>query len=325
MEPENAYSTKQKVFIYFLRIMKLFTVLSLLLTIVSDCLTMKSASESSLATLDKAFIVMAQAGYILMCVLLILSEFDPKWFQKQVQLLHFWAPRGVGLIWIGVQTIYSTAAVQHTSAEISANTVETIGTVVGWILISIGGFYIVMSFLCLKKLVGIDRADDLEVRLITTGGDEHHDKSNNRSQQRDQKEEDSSKKQPASNRTTSGSSSATANSEDCILAMNLATALGMSVDEARRFFGGKDGAKEAANYAKSNGKKSSSLAYVPPATSNSSVSNNEPTKEPVPQKSAATYTPKEQAPPQEVEGKKKKLDDDDELEARYYASMQQQQ
>lgn len=310
------------IFIWFLRTLKVIAILSLLLNIVAFCLVMKNAIEAhNLDNLDKAFVVLSQSGFSIFSIICIIAEFEPIWFIRFVYLLHYWAGRGGCLIWMGVQTVYSVkqlvAAVKE-NADVDTRSMNIIGQVVGWTLISVGFLYVLMSLLCLRKITGVDKNDELEVSLL--GGTAS--RSSNKTQIT-----------VVSGGGGGGGAAAVpvANAADVVLIANMALALGMTTDEAKRFLGGKDGHKAAEKLLKdrANAAKSQALAQAQPYAANAvvvgtAVATAAATAVPAPAFTTSTYS----QPPtsgggingDDDEPRRKRVDDDDDLEAAYYGA-----
>jgi hypothetical protein len=219
---------KLRYFQFFLRFLKVLSVLTLLLNIAACCMIMKGTAESSEKDLEKAFSFLAQSGFIVICILLVLAEFEPKWFIRVLYLFHYWLGRGFGLLWMGVQCINSgnqaANAITDTAPSISPDTLKVIGQVVGWTLISVGLIYVMMSLLCLRSMLGVDEGADLDVRLLGEG---------------------STDEPPAASLSSSTSYDAAERRDEAELLANAALAMGMSEKELRRKFLGKNGAREA--------------------------------------------------------------------------------
>lgn len=224
---------KLKYFQYFLRFLKVLSVLTLLLNIAACCMIMKGTAESSEKDLEKAFSFLAQAGFIVICILLVLAEFEPQWFIKVLYLFHYWAGRGLGLTWMGVQCMNSgnqaANAITATDPSISASTLRTIGQVVGWTLISVGLVYVMMALLCLRSMLGVDEGADLDVSLLGNTNDADSDASPPK----------------ASSSSSSSKYDAAERQEQAELLANIALAMGSSEKDLRRKFVGKNGARDA--------------------------------------------------------------------------------
>jgi hypothetical protein len=205
-------------FVFFLRFLKVFTIIALLFNVASFIFSIVAGVQATnLSDLDKAFIVLGSTGYIFFNIVLILSEFDVPFLMRFVMGFHYWAGRGLGMVWIGVLTINSAKQLAASFANTAGldgykNAVEIIGQVAGWVLISIGVLYVIMSLLCLRKIVG-DADDDLEDGLLK--GDK------------------------------AAAVASVRNAEDALVIANMAIALGMPVDDCRSMFAGKAGTKSA--------------------------------------------------------------------------------
>lgn len=209
--------------IWFVRVLKGLAVLSLLLNMVAYCISIAFGVQlDELDNLEKAFLVLSNAGYIFFCILLIIAEFEPLWFIKRAYIFHYWFGRGFCHIWMGVVTISTAktlaAAVRHSTDSLSPEFLTTFAQVVGWILISVGALFCIMSVLCIRKITGED--DDLEEKLL-----------------RDSEAE-------------LGRASTAMSATDALLISNMAMCLGMTENDCRKRFTGSKGAAEAKNYAK---------------------------------------------------------------------------
>ena len=220
----------QTAFIFFLRFLKVFSVLACLFNIVAYILTIKSGIEAvNLDGLEKTFLFLANTGFIILCIALIISEFEPKVFMQFVMVLHYWAGRGFAMMWMGIQTINGAKQLGATFKANGINgggTIETVGVVAGWILISVGLLYVIMSVLCLRKCLG-EEENELGVGLMSGDRTEHH----------------TTKNTTVVNVTSD-------NAADALLVANMAIAMGMSADDCRKRFSGKDGKKAAEKYMK---------------------------------------------------------------------------
>jgi len=272
----------------------------LLVTCVAFILTIKTAIQASsddLSWLDKTFVFLANTGLIVIVVLLILAEFEPQWFVKLVYLLHFWVGRGLGQAWIGIQAINTTKQLAHAVGDqtgINTEVVSIVGQVCGWTNIGIGIIYMLLSILCLR---GLEKKEggELEVQLINTG--------ETRSSEANGKG------------TVAVTVPTAANAGDAILLANMALALGISLDAARKRFGGKEGAKEAEKFVKQQAltaaqSKFSSPPSAPPMDTPTNNSNRNFTASPPPGGRSGT----------EPERGRNLEDEDDELARAYYGS-----
>lgn len=233
---EENPSLFRKVFPWFLRFLRLIVVLALLLDGCSCGLVAKGSVDSNtLDDLSKAFGVLAQAGFMIIVIILLLAEFGLQWFIRVFYLFHFWAGRGLALGWLGIQAINSVEQLQAvmttTQSTIDPHDVEIMGNVVGWTLISCGFLYVMMGMMCLQKFTGVASIEDLESGLLGGTGNG-----------------DSQPPPPAPGRETQplNASSVSGDDEDAQLLINAAEALGlMNVRELRAKFGGRDGRRTA--------------------------------------------------------------------------------
>lgn len=238
-EPTSSESGKEslfkKIFPYFLRFLRLLVVLALLLDGCACGLVAKGSVDSnSLDNQGRAFGVLAQAGFMVIVLLLIFAEFGFQWFIRVFYLFHFWTGRGLSLGWLGIQAINSVEQLQTvmstTQSTIDPNAVNIVGNVVGWTLISCGFLYVVMSFLCLQSMTGAKSLEDLESGLLGGTSEPH---SPPPAPGRD-------KERPLTADTVH------TDDEDAQLLINAAEALGfMNVRELRSKFGGRDGRRGA--------------------------------------------------------------------------------
>jgi hypothetical protein len=206
---------------WFVRILKGMAVVSLCLCIAAYCFIIKVAAGSELPVIEIIFVIAAYIGFIFFCIMLCIAEFEPIWFIKRVYILHFWAGRGFWLLWLGIQlvssarTLASAVKAESDGDDGGAGAMKVMGQVVGWIMIVVGITFMLMSLMCIRNCTPeTDKDRELEAAL---------------------------------NGDSSGGSS-----KDAILAANLAIALGMSPEEARKKFKGSKGAKEANKFAQGN-------------------------------------------------------------------------
>ena len=124
---------KTKVFVWFLRIIKVISILALLLAAVSYCLQMKSAVTSDMNDFDKAFSFLSTMGYVVLCLIMVIAELELEAITKRVPVFKFWIVRGFALCWLGVQTIHSAeqlaSAISTTVSEGEADTFTTVSQV----------------------------------------------------------------------------------------------------------------------------------------------------------------------------------------------------
>ena len=300
---------KLKYFQYFLRFLKVLSVLTLLLNIAACCMIMKGTVESSVSNLEKSFSFLAQAGFIVICILLVLAEFEPKWFVRVLYLFHYWVGRGLGLVWMGVECINSgnqaANAITDTTPSISPETLRVIGAVVGWVLISVGLIYVMMSVLCLRSMLGVDEGADLDVSLLGN---------------------DSGARDLESGKSGGSSSSYSTDErrDDLELIANMALALGMSEKDIRRKFAGKNGAREAQAYygeAKKRIEQLTQLAAAAPqlpaaaAVATAAVQHQKAKYEPP---TASAPPPATATAPPPTDSSPRLADDDEDLERMYY-------
>ena len=115
--------------------------------------------------------------------------------------------------------------------NVDSNTIDVIGQVCGWTLISVGLLYCVMAVLWIRDIAGLGKNEsELEVRLI--GSNE-------------------ATVIAVESSVAHAPAAAAASAEDLLLLANIALAMGMTVDDARRRFSGKKGQQEAEKFLKS--------------------------------------------------------------------------
>ena len=199
--------------LWFVRFLKVLAIVCLVANIAAFILIINAGVKSTNNNgLDKAFIVLANVGMMMIVLLLILAEFEPVWFIRHVMVLHYWPGRGFWLLWLGIQTVSGAQRMAHEIGGSSSDALKIVGVVVGWILISVGALYCVLGALCVHRYTMTDRDKQLEASLLAG---------------------------PSGDTST-----------DAVLAANLALGLGMTPDQAKKKFKGSSGAKEASAYAK---------------------------------------------------------------------------
>lgn len=306
------------VFVYFVRVIKVIAVLTLLLYGAALGMLARSAVDS--ITLDdqgKAFAVLSYAGYMLFVVILVIAEFGFKWFERGVHVLHFWAGRGVLLGWLGIQSNNQgeqmVAVVAGAQSTINPNTLRTLNEVVGWSLISIGVLYILMSVMCLQKLTGGKTMEELDAGFVGVAGDGSQAAA-----------EDGRAGQYSSSNLAAPLNS-TLDDEDIKLIQNTATALGMTVRELRNRFSGSSGSREAQKFFDDRkAQLQAAKAQPPPPGGNP----NEKPRERGESNANLTKQQSATAPPAsgrfeqgafDDDPKSRRLQEDEDLEAMYYA------
>jgi len=152
--------TKRQVFIWFLRFLKALVVIALVVDIAAYVLMIVGAIlGDSLDLDDRVFIILASLGYVLVCLSILIGEFEPEWFISNMKVFHFWGFRGGALAWQGIQTIYSVTQLATSLADVANDRVDVtkiIGQVCGYSLIGIGLFYILLSAFCIRDLLKLD-------------------------------------------------------------------------------------------------------------------------------------------------------------------------
>lgn len=338
----HAMVDAKQVYIYFVRLIKVFAVLTLLLYGAALGMLCRNAIDSvSLDNQGKAFAVLSYTGYIAFVIALIIAEFGFKWFERGVYILHFWTGRGILLGWLGIQSNNQgqqmVAVVAGAQSAINPNTLNTISEVVGWSLISIGLLYVLMSFMCLQRLTGGKTMEELDSGFVGNRGDDAGSAEEGRSGQY------SSSNLAAPLNSNSSATSSGMDEEDVKLIQNTATALGMTVRELRNRFSGGNGSREAQKYFDDRkaqmAQAKASPAPPPPGANNN---NNDLKKDQsrsggaaADSKSSANLTRQQSvatAPPisthfeegafhNDESPKSRRQQEDDDLEAMYYASQ----
>lgn len=147
----------QTMFQWFYRVFKLIVICALFLMGAASALLCLSFHESnSLDDIATGFGVLAQAGFIVLVLVLVIAEFGPKWFLKYFFLFNFWAGRGLALIWMGIESIGNVeslgSVMATTNATVPPYTIQIVGRVSGWSLIATGILYVFMSMFCMRIL-----------------------------------------------------------------------------------------------------------------------------------------------------------------------------
>lgn len=317
-------------FLYFLRIL---TVIVLIMNLISYCLVIKiGVTSDSNNVLQKIFIVLSNVGLSLFVIALIIAEFQPIWFVKRVLILHYWAGRGFGQAWMGIQLIASAAQSGGNLADATggdSKAMQTFAEVSGWVLFSIGMLLIILSVMCLRDIVGMKADKELQAALLAD--------SNARNTVVIQQT------------ATSGAGKAIDASADKLkkevedlqnLVQNMSTAMGVSYVVASSKFGGKAGAQAAENFQREMKQKEQQLKNA--ATSAGNAAKQEATRmsnavesaakdvsstfspknnnDPLPPSSSSTYSrvtvPEEDDEP--IGRRRKAAMNDEELERQYY-------
>eukprot|EP00672_Neobodo_designis_P026259 CAMPEP_0174832924 /NCGR_PEP_ID=MMETSP1114-20130205/3927_1 /TAXON_ID=312471 /ORGANISM="Neobodo designis, Strain CCAP 1951/1" /LENGTH=309 /DNA_ID=CAMNT_0016066791 /DNA_START=144 /DNA_END=1073 /DNA_ORIENTATION=- len=161
----------RKVLHWFVRFMKGLTIFSLLATVAAYVIIIDYGVKSDeLSSVDKAFSVLGNTGFIVLAAVLIVAEFEPVWFIKHVVIMHYWAARGFWILWMGIQTISTSkqlAAAIGDDPDVDKGLLETFGIIVGSVLIACGTIFIIFTALCVKSFA--EHPSDLETPL--SGGD----------------------------------------------------------------------------------------------------------------------------------------------------------
>jgi hypothetical protein len=240
--------------------------LCLISNIVAYCLVIKVAVTADDMKLDRRiFLFLSNVGFCIICIALVIAEFEPMWLISRASFLHYWFCRGFCYGWQGIQTEASTGELgSAVDAETQAgrNAMVTYAEVVGYILISVGLLYMIMSVACLRRIANLPSDQLLEERIaaMQSGGNVVKQKTVYHV----------SNSAPTTVQSEAGSRQDVEYLER--LTANLATALGMPVATARSRFGGDSGAGEAAKFAKDRGSQSTvNISYVPPSTASTEV------------------------------------------------------
>lgn len=295
-------------FKFTMKLFKLLVIIACLFCCVAKVLTMHAACKSSMGVLEKSFLVIAETGFLLIAILLILAEIEPKWFIRMVWALHFWFWRGFVLSWLGVQTINSTKQLIQTLKQfqlggVNDAMVNIFCTAVGWVLISIGITYIVLSLLCIRAVTKYGtNMEELESGLL--GGEKADD-------DKDKKSKDTNKSSAADKDTQQ-------------LIANMSKALGVKdAKDAMQYYGPK--AKKQPPPIPGTGgiNNAGGGSYKPPESSNEQTNKrNEPSAP-----SADTYAYNQPSSSHATainlddgsdDDRRRKNFDDDDLDAAYY-------
>ena len=162
--------TAKDYFQYFMYFLRGLTMLMLAMNVAAFCIVIKiGVAASNLDALEKAFIVLSNAGFCIFCVVLVIAETQSMWFIKRITLLHFWGARGFLQSWMGIQII---AAVKTIGYAVAADTggdskaLVTFCLVAGWMILSAGLLLMVMSALCIRSIVKLESDKDIECALL---------------------------------------------------------------------------------------------------------------------------------------------------------------
>lgn len=257
--PSKTWKDYFQYWIYFLRV---FTILTLIMNLVAYAVVIKIGVTSDFNdVLQKTFIVLQNVGFGLFVICLIIAEFQPVWFVKRVMILHYWAGRGFGQAFMGVQLIASAAnagaAVAHDTGG-NSKALQTFAEVSGWILFSIGLVMIIMSALCLRDIVKLKADQQLEAALLSdkSGGTSVviHQQKVSQGEVFGNDAKDKLQKEVENYQT---------------LVQNMSTALGISYVVASSKFGGKSGAQAAENFQREMKQKEEQLKKSASALGNS--------------------------------------------------------
>ena len=314
-QPNTEQSQENRCFLYFLRALKVFSVISMLLNITTYVLVTKAVTEShNIDDLEKTYVTLSMIGYMAFSLILIVAEFDPPVFMQFVMVFHYWAGRGFGMVWLAIQTLAQTKAFAQTAGSeegISAGVLEAFGAVAGWIIFSIGVLYIIFSALCLRRCLG-ENSGELEVQLVPKGTGSGADTVTN------------TVVQHAAVNVPAGS-----NMADAMLIANMSVALGMTPAQAKEQFSGKHGGSNARDHAKKNGEamgKAAAAGAMSHVKAQPGMQNALVVGDAVTTHAAAHIQSNNMAEADDVDirggGGKGGGNDDDELERAYYASMQ---
>lgn len=168
----------QRYFLYFIRVLRGISFLSLLFNIAGYAIVIAVYVKywDLLPTDVKVFGLITSAGFIFLAGLVCVAEFEFRWFIRRFLAFKFWAVRGFCVCWLGVQTVYNVGSIgtaiayvnPSTTSNDSNTTLEKVMTnfskVVGYIMISIGLVFVLLSLLCLRKCLP-DDDDDLDRKL----------------------------------------------------------------------------------------------------------------------------------------------------------------
>lgn len=161
--------TAKDYFQYFMYFLRGLTCLMLALNIAAFCIVIKiGITASNLDGLEKAFIFLSMVGFILVCIGLMIAEYQAVWFVKRCLFLHFWGGRGLAQVWIGIQVqtqirMMGTAIAIETGGDSKA--LVTFCEVVAWMIISAGLVMILLSAFCVRGLVKLESDKEIEAHV----------------------------------------------------------------------------------------------------------------------------------------------------------------
>ena len=161
-EPKPGNACKRG-FLWWTRILRVIAILALLFNVACYIvlIVVGTKKEVDLATEDKVFLVLAALGLAILSLVFAAAEIEVKIFLRHMYALHFWPTRGFGIAWLGAALMRDTAVLAAAlsvangkSYDESLNDfMKVFGKAVAWIEISVGGIYVLMSLLCLRKLL----------------------------------------------------------------------------------------------------------------------------------------------------------------------------
>lgn len=239
--------TAKDYFQYFMYFLRGLTCLMLALNIAAFCIVIKiGVTASNLDGIEKAFIVLSMIGFIVVCVGLMIAEYQAVWFVKRIIFLHYWGGRGIAQVWIGIQVqnqirTMGSAVAAETGGDSKALT--TFCEVVAWMLISAGLLMMLMSAFCVRGLVKLesDKEIDAHVQAFDSDGGTVIIQKNITQLDSQVIHREVS--------TSSPEDKAALESEQ-MLSKNLSTALGISYQVAKTRFGGSTGSSHAEKHRK---------------------------------------------------------------------------
>lgn len=329
-------------FKWWCKLLRVLSVLALLFNV--SCyivlIVVGTKKEVDIPVMEKIFLVLAALGFTFLSLVFAVAELELKPFLQKVYVLHFWTARGFGIAWLGVALMKDTAVLATALSVVNANNnkdpnatqkpdeslrsfMEVFGKVIAWVEIAVGFIYVIQSAFCLRRLLDEpDLTQDLQVSLI----------------QPEAKSGSTTTTVTVNAPPAPGGSTSTAVA-DAMVITNLAIALGLTSDEARRRFSGNNGrqeaekfarerANQAANAATARAQQSAASFAAPAAASQSSLQpQSSQVAAPLPTNAAASSSQAALPDPfadDDVGGRRKKMDDDDELERQYYATHTKQ-
>lgn len=212
---EQTRESWRRFYVFTVYLLKFLSITSLSLCVLAIILVLNEGLRTSnMNDLQKFFVLLSCAGFVIYCCVGIIAEFGFQWFLRQFHFLHFYLGRGCYLLWLGTELLASSSLMATSVGVQHARDMQQFAAVIGWILLSVGVIYIVFGFCCFQKSddADADHASDPIVR--------------------------NSEQSPV------------IGIANTILLANMALALGMTTAETEKKFGGESGSSEAEKYAK---------------------------------------------------------------------------